>query len=55
MFRPLVIVLGLLAMSVPASARVVAFPASFKTQTIKTNGTSLHVRVGGKGPAVVLL
>ncbi|MES0202383.1 alpha/beta hydrolase [Mesorhizobium sp. LNHC209A00] len=42
-------------MSVPASARVVAFPASFKTQTIKTNGTSLHVRVGGKGPAVVLL
>ncbi|WP_027052431.1 alpha/beta fold hydrolase [Mesorhizobium erdmanii] len=55
MFRPLVIVLGLLAMSVSASARVVAFPASFKTQTIKTNGTSLHVRVGGKGPAVVLL
>lgn len=55
MFRPLVVVLGLLAMSVPATARVVAFPASFKTQTIKTNGTSLHVRVGGKGPAVVLL
>lgn len=55
MFRALVIVLGLLAMSIPASARVVAFPASFKTQTIKTNGTSLHVRVGGKGPAVVLL
>ncbi|RWF40875.1 MULTISPECIES: alpha/beta hydrolase [unclassified Mesorhizobium] len=55
MFRPLVIVLGLLAMSVPASARVVAFPASFKTQTIKTNGTSLHVRVGGKGPAIVML
>ncbi|TPN40183.1 alpha/beta hydrolase [Mesorhizobium sp. B2-3-3] len=55
MFRPLVIVLGLLAMSVPASARVVPFPAGFKTQTIETNGTSLHVRVGGKGPAVVLL
>src|ERR1700748_686095 len=31
------------------------FPASFKTQTIKTNGTELHVRVGGQGPAVVLL
>ncbi|TPK89399.1 alpha/beta hydrolase [Mesorhizobium sp. B2-4-17] len=55
MFRPLVIVLGLLAMSVPASARVVPFPAGFKTRTIETNGTSLHVRVGGKGPAVVLL
>ncbi|UCI34284.1 alpha/beta fold hydrolase [Mesorhizobium sp. B4-1-4] len=55
MFRPLVVVLGLLAMSVPASARVVPFPAGFKTRTIETNGTSLHVRVGGKGPAVVLL
>jgi len=31
------------------------FPASFKTQTIKTNGTELYVRVGGSGPAVVLL
>ncbi|MBZ9696188.1 MULTISPECIES: alpha/beta fold hydrolase [unclassified Mesorhizobium] len=55
MFRPFVVVLGLLAMSVPASARVVAFPAGFKTQTIETNGTSLNVRVGGQGPAVVLL
>ena len=31
------------------------FPASFKTQTMKTNGTELYVRVGGQGPAVVLL
>jgi pimeloyl-ACP methyl ester carboxylesterase len=31
------------------------FPASFKTQTVKTNGTELYVRVGGQGPAVVLL
>ena len=31
------------------------FPASFKTQTIKTNGTELYVRSGGSGPAVVLL
>src|SRR6201985_2853622 len=31
------------------------FPASFKTQTIKTNGTTLHVRIGGQGPAVVML
>jgi pimeloyl-ACP methyl ester carboxylesterase len=31
------------------------FPASFKTQEIHTNGTTLHVRVGGSGPAVVLL
>ena len=31
------------------------FPASFKTQEIQTNGTTSHVRVGGSGPAVVLL
>lgn len=31
------------------------FPASFRNQEIATNGTTLHVRVGGSGPAVVLL
>jgi pimeloyl-ACP methyl ester carboxylesterase len=31
------------------------FPASFHTQEIQTNGTTLHVRVGGTGPAVVML
>lgn len=31
------------------------FPAAFKTREIATNGTTLHVRVGGSGPAVVLL
>jgi pimeloyl-ACP methyl ester carboxylesterase len=39
----------------PALARIEAFPASFHTQTVPTNGTSLYVRVGGQGPAVVLL
>src|SRR5207245_2592526 len=34
---------------------VTPFPASFHTQMVPTNGTSLCVRVGGKGPAVVLL
>ena len=38
-----------------AAWAVEPFPASFKTQTIKTNGTELYVRVGGKGPAVVML
>lgn len=38
----------------PASA-VTPFPASFKAEEIQTNGTTLHVRVGGHGPAVVLL
>lgn len=31
------------------------FPASFHAQAISTNGTTLHVRIGGKGPAVVML
>jgi pimeloyl-ACP methyl ester carboxylesterase len=55
MFRPLVIVLGLLSLAAPASARVIPFPTGFKTQSIETNGTKLYVRVGGKGPAIVLL
>ncbi len=31
------------------------FPSSFKTQEISTNGVTIHTRVGGAGPAVVLL
>jgi pimeloyl-ACP methyl ester carboxylesterase len=31
------------------------FPSSFHTQEINTNGTTLHVRVGGEGPAVIML
>src|SRR5258706_337184 len=38
-----------------ASAQVRPFPAGFHTQRIATNGTTLYVRVGGTGPAVVLL
>ena len=36
-------------------ARVQPFADDFRTQMEKTNGTSLFVRFGGKGPAVVLL
>ncbi len=46
--------LAALLFAVPAWA-VEPFPAAFKIQTIKTNGTELHVRVGGQGPAVVFL
>ena len=31
------------------------FPSDFRMQEIETNGASFHVRVGGQGPAVVLL
>src|ERR1700758_5877012 len=44
-----------ISLSAPLAARVEPFPASFHTQMIATNGTRLFVRVGGKGPAVVLL
>jgi pimeloyl-ACP methyl ester carboxylesterase len=39
----------------PAAADMQSFPAGFRTQHMPTNGTTLHVRVGGQGPAVLLL
>src|ERR1700681_3750241 len=42
-------------LAMPAEARVEPFPASVHTQMVQTNGTSLYVRVGGQGPAVLLL
>lgn len=50
-----VLALGALAFAAPATAQVPAFPASFATQEIQTNGATIHVRVGGTGPAVVLI
>ncbi|RYD87801.1 MAG: alpha/beta hydrolase, partial [Sphingomonadales bacterium] len=47
--------LGLALAGVPAAAQVPPFPATFKSQDIAANGTTLHVRTGGNGPAVVLL
>jgi len=46
---------ALALLSATATAQVPAFPASFAARDIPTNGTTLHVRVGGSGPAVVLL
>jgi pimeloyl-ACP methyl ester carboxylesterase len=33
----------------------ISFPATFRTREIETNGATIHVRVGGQGPGVVLL
>ena len=55
MFRNLAISFAALLLFSPASAAVAPFPPAFHTQQIKTNGTSLYVRVGGQGPAVVML
>lgn len=38
-----------------ALARVPPYPATFRTQEIATNGATIHVRIGGSGPPVVLL
>jgi pimeloyl-ACP methyl ester carboxylesterase len=47
--------LALLAASSPAVADSFDFPPGFSTREVATNGTTLHVRSGGSGPAVVLL
>jgi pimeloyl-ACP methyl ester carboxylesterase len=39
----------------PAVAQIEPFPASFHIRRIATNGTTLYTRIGGTGPAVVLL
>jgi len=55
MIRYLATILVPILLSLPLVAGITPFPASFHTQMVPTNGTSLYVRVGGKGPAVVLL
>ncbi|KAB0491207.1 alpha/beta fold hydrolase [Pseudomonas vancouverensis] len=55
MTRLLLTALTALTLSLAAHADVTPFPATFKTQDIKLDGVTMHVRVGGKGPAVVLL
>ncbi len=42
-------------MSDTAVTGVVPFPGDFRIEEIATNATTLHVRTGGQGPAVVLL
>ena len=44
-----------LAWAFPAAARIEKFPAGFRTERVKIEGGTIYVRVGGKGPAVVML
>jgi pimeloyl-ACP methyl ester carboxylesterase len=55
MIRALLAAVAIAFASAPLAARVVPFPTSFHTQMVNTNGTSLYVRVGGSGPAVLML
>lgn len=55
MIRLLLMACLLAGFSPLAAATVQPFPPSFRVQDIKTDGATIHVRIGGKGPAVVLL
>lgn len=55
MVRFMLAAVAALALSLPATAQVQPFPADFRTREIQTKGAVIHVRVGGQGPAVVLL
>jgi pimeloyl-ACP methyl ester carboxylesterase len=44
-----------LTAGVPALAQPTPYPASFKSDMVSADGVKLHVRVGGSGPAVVLI
>jgi pimeloyl-ACP methyl ester carboxylesterase len=55
MYKFLLILSSLVLLSGTVAAAVTPYPKSFRKQTIKTNGTLIYARVGGRGPAVVLL
>ena len=55
MLRTLYALAIALLLAAPAAAQGWVFPPGFRTQEVATNGTTIHVRVGGHGPAVVLL
>jgi pimeloyl-ACP methyl ester carboxylesterase len=47
--------IGALMLALPVAAQVQPFPADFRLQEVQTNGATIHVRIGGQGPAVLLL
>src|SRR2546429_7867378 len=49
------VALSAVLLATTARAQVPSFPANFKTRKISTRGAQIFVRVGGQGPAVVLL
>ncbi len=55
MLKYLAAVAGAAVLATPTLAGIEAFPGNFHTQMVQINGTSLYVRVGGQGPAVILL
>src|SRR5829696_3796703 len=53
MFR--LALVALFAWSTLAVAQVPPFPLEFRIETIESGGVGIHVRVGGRGSAVILL
>ncbi|MFL9585247.1 alpha/beta fold hydrolase [Stenotrophomonas sp. AB1(2024)] len=54
MFRSMFLAMAL-CISASAVAKVPPFPAGFQSRDVTANGVTLHVHVGGEGPAVLLL
>lgn len=55
MFRLAALIVSALFLALSAEAGITPFPPSFHASLIATNGTKLYVRVGGHGPAVIML
>jgi pimeloyl-ACP methyl ester carboxylesterase len=55
MLRTLLAAAAVLTLAGPAMAAPQPFPAGFQSQDIAVKGAVIHVRVGGHGPAVLLL
>ncbi|ULU23765.1 alpha/beta fold hydrolase [Dyella terrae] len=55
MTRLLLTLFGALAICHSVAAEVRPYPTNFHNEEIQADGATLHVRVGGKGPAVVLV
>jgi pimeloyl-ACP methyl ester carboxylesterase len=53
--RILLSAIAALTLVQPAGAEVRPFPRNFHTENIRTDGATIYVRVGGSGPAVVML
>lgn len=55
MYRYMFVSVVAVLLATSLAARVQPYPAGFQTRMVDTNGTRLFVRIGGHGPAVVLL
>ena len=55
MHRALLGVFLAVSLALPAAARVEPYPRSFRIMDVSVDGAVIHVRVGGTGPAILML